>query len=126
MDKQVIKTDKAPMAIGPYSQGIRTGNLLFLSGQIPIDPKTGEVIQGGIEAQTIQVLNNLEGILVEAGASFNNVVKTTVYLTDLGNFGTVNEIYGRYFTSPYPARACIQVAGLPKNVLVEIELIAVL
>lgn len=126
MNKKAIKTDNAPRAIGPYSQGIMAGNQLFLSGQIPINPKSGEVVSGGIEAQTKQVLNNIGSILEEAGASYDNVVKTTVYLTDLRNFGTVNEIYGKYFREPYPARACIEVSGLPKNVLVEIELIAII
>lgn len=125
MSKKVIKTDKAPAAIGPYSQGITTGNLVFLSGQIPINPTTNSVVSGDITAQTEQVLKNLQAVLSAEGLSFDNVVKTTVYLSDMGEFSAMNEIYGKYFKVNPPARATVQVARLPKDVKVEIDLIAV-
>lgn len=126
MNKKVVFTTKAPAAIGPYSQAITTGNLLFASGQIPVDPATGEVVAGGIEAQTKQVLANIRAVLAEAGAGMESVIKTTVFLTDLGDFQTVNAIYGEAFSQEPPARSCVQVAALPKGVAVEIEVVAVL
>jgi 2-iminobutanoate/2-iminopropanoate deaminase len=122
--RQAVSSDGAPKAIGPYSQGIKAGSLLFLSGQIPLDPATGAMIEGDIAAQTHRVFANLAAVLVAAGASFDNVVRTTVYLADMNDFGIVNEIYGTYFSSPAPARATVQAARLPKDALVEIDLIA--
>jgi len=125
MVKQSISTDRAPAAIGPYSQAIRAGELVFFSGQIPLDPETGEVVVGDIAVQTQRVMQNMSALLEAAGLAFKDVVKTTIYLVDLGDFATVNDIYGRYFPDPAPARACVQVTALPKNVSVEIEWIAV-
>jgi 2-iminobutanoate/2-iminopropanoate deaminase len=122
--RQAVSSDGAPKAIGPYSQAIKAGSLLFLSGQIPLDPATGAMIEGDIAAQTHRVFANLAAVLVAAGASFDNVVRTTVYLADMNDFGIVNEIYGTYFSSPAPARATVQAARLPKDALVEIDLIA--
>ena len=122
--RQAVSSEGAPKAIGPYSQAIKAGSLLFLSGQIPLDPATGAMIEGDIAAQTHRVFGNLAAILAAAGASFDNVVRTTVYLADMNDFGTVNEIYGTYFSSPAPARATVQAARLPKDALVEIDLIA--
>jgi len=119
-----IKTSDAPEAIGPYSQAIKVGGLLFTAGQIPVDPKTGAVVDGGIEAQANRVFMNLDAILKTAGADFSNVVKTTVFLKDLNDFAKVNEIYATYFKKPYPARSCVQIAALPKDVKIEVELIA--
>ena len=122
---EIIATNNAPGAIGPYSQGVKTaGGMLFVSGQIPLVPATGTVVEGGIEAQTTQVLDNLKAIVTAAGYSLADVVKTTVYITDMGNFGKVNEIYGKYFTENCPARVCVEVSKLPKDVLVEIDVIA--
>ncbi|HIS27857.1 MAG TPA: RidA family protein [Candidatus Avamphibacillus intestinigallinarum] len=118
-----IKTDKAPAAIGPYSQAIQAGDFLYVSGQIPINPETGDVVEG-IEKQTEQVLNNLKAILTEAGTDFSKVVKFTIFLKDMETFGTVNEIYGSFLEKPYPARATVEVARLPKDVLVEMDVIA--
>ena len=118
-----IKTDKAPAAIGPYSQAIQAGDFLYVSGQIPINPESGEVVEG-IEKQTEQVLNNLKAILTEAGTDFSKVVKFTIFLKDMETFGTVNEIYGSFLEKPYPARATVEVARLPKDVLVEMDVIA--
>lgn len=118
-----IKTDKAPQAIGPYSQGIRTGNLIFTSGQIPTDPVSGTAA-GGIEGQTRRAIENLKAVLTAAGAGLSNVVKTTVYIKDMNDFAIINEIYSEYFTEPYPARSCVEVSRLPKDVLIEIEAIA--
>lgn|SRR5699024_1255396 len=118
-----IKTDKAPAAIGPYSQAIQAGDFLYVSGQIPINPETGDVVDG-IEKQTEQVLNNLKAILTEAGTDFSKVVKFTIFLKDMETFGTVNEIYGSFLEEPYPARATVEVARLPKDVLVEMDVIA--
>ncbi len=121
---EIIATNNAPGAIGPYSQAVKTaGGMLFVSGQIPLVPATGAVVEGGIEAQTTQVLDNLKAIVTAAGYSLADVVKTTVYITDMGNFGKVNEIYGKYFTS-LPARSCVAVKTLPKGVLAEVEVIA--
>jgi 2-iminobutanoate/2-iminopropanoate deaminase len=122
--RQAISTPAAPRAIGPYSQAIRAGSLLFLSGQIPFDPKTGELVQGDIATQTHRVLQNLGAILEAAGASFDHVVRTTVYLADMNDFAAMNEVYGTYFSSPAPARATVQAARLPKDARVEIDVIA--
>ncbi|MDA1306642.1 MAG: RidA family protein [Acidobacteria bacterium] len=121
-----ISSSDAPAAIGPYSQAIRAGDFLFASGQIPLDPTTGTITEGGITAQTHQVLQNLGAILAAAGVTFDRVVKTTIYLADMGDFAAVNEVYAGYFPAPAPARATIQAAGLPKNVRVEIDLVAYL
>ncbi len=118
-----IATDKAPAAIGPYSQAMATGNLLFTSGQIAIDPATGNVVEGGIVEQTEQVMKNLGEVLKAAGASFDNAVKTTCFLADIADFAAFNEVYGKYFTSK-PARSCVAVRDLPKGVLAEVEVIA--
>ena len=122
--RQAVSSESAPKAIGPYSQAIRAGSLLFVSGQIPIDPATGAMVDGDIAVQTRRVFANLGAILEAAGASFDNVVRTTVYLADMNDFSTVNEIYGTYFASPAPARATVQAARLPKDARVEIDLIA--
>jgi 2-iminobutanoate/2-iminopropanoate deaminase len=119
-----VSTPDAPGAIGPYSQAIIAGGFLFASGQIPLDPTTGTITEGGITAQAHQVLQNLGAVLKAAGVSYDRVVKTTVYLSDMGNFPADNEIYATYFPSPAPARATIQAAALPRNVLVEIDLVA--
>lgn len=124
MSKQEIATDKAPAAIGPYSQGIKIDNLVFTSGQLPIDPATGEIVSGGIEEQAKQAFENLKAVLEASGASLGDVIKTTVFLDNLGDFGTVNEIYGSYFKKPYPARSCYEVAKLPKGALIEVEAVA--
>lgn len=126
MTLRMIQTDKAPKAIGPYSQAVQAGNLVFISGQIPIDPKTGEVTlyNGNVADQAHLVLKNLKGILESQGLSFENVVKTTIFLTNLEDFGKVNEVYATYFNDYKPARACVQVARLPRDVGVEIEAIA--
>lgn len=121
----VVTTD-APGAIGPYSQAVKAGGFLFASGQIALDPTTGTITEGGIAAQTHQVLQNLGAVLKAAGISYDRVVKTTIYLADMADFSTVNEVYGSYFPSPAPARATVQAAGLPKNVKVEIDLVAIL
>ena len=122
--RQAVSTPSAPAAIGPYSQAIRAGALLFVSGQVPIDPATGAIVEGGIAAQTTRVFENLGAILQAAGASFDHVVRTTVYLADMNDFAAMNEVYGRYFSSPAPARATVQVARLPKDARVEIDVIA--
>ena len=119
-----ISTNKAPQAICPYSQAIVTGNLVFASGQIAINPETNEVAEGGIEAQTHQVLTNITNLLEAAGTSISKVVKTTVFMADMADFATVNSIYAEYFTEPYPARSAVAVKSLPKGVLIEIEVIA--
>ena len=122
---KALSTEDAPKAIGPYSQGISAGGMVFLSGQIPLDPKTGQLVTGDISAQTDRVMKNLEAVLKAAGLGFPNVVRCTIYLMDLGDFAAVNEVYGRYFPSTPPARATVQVAGLPKGARVEIDAIAV-
>jgi len=116
----------APAAIGPYSQAIRAGDLLFVSGQIPLDPATGQIVSGDVAAQTERVILNLRAILEAAGSSFAGVVKTTVYLTDLAQFADVNEVYARFFEPPFPARATVQVAALPRGAQVEIDAIALI
>src|SRR6266536_1632251 len=123
--KKPIFTSEAPAAIGPYSQGIRTGRFLFCSGQIPLDPKSGEIVSGDIATQTRRVLDNIAAILRAEGLTFDHIVKTTIFLTDLGNFQTVNEIYGSYFKQDPPARSTVQVSALPKGANVEIEVIAI-
>ena len=120
----VICTKNAPVAVGPYSQAIDCGDLVFLSGQIPLVPETGLVADGGLEAQAHQMFANIKAVLAEAGMSLSNVVKTTVFMTDLSQFAAFNAIYAEYFKAPYPARSCVEVSALPKGVLVECELIA--
>ncbi|MCQ2550966.1 MAG: RidA family protein [Clostridia bacterium] len=122
--KKIIATDKAPAAIGPYSQAIVVGNMLFASGQIPIDPKTGEVVEADITKQATQVFENIKEILLEAGSSLDKVVKTTCFISDMGNFGKVNEVYAKYFPENPPARSAVEVSRLPKDVMIEIEIIA--
>ena len=123
--KTVIQTNNAPQAIGPYSQAIQAGNMLFVSGQIPIVPATGAIIEGDVEAQTRQCLENVKAILTAAGYTMDDVVKTTVFIKDMNNFSRINEIYGQYFVENCPARGCVEVARLPKDVQVEVEAIAV-
>jgi 2-iminobutanoate/2-iminopropanoate deaminase len=120
-DRKRVHTDGAPAAIGPYSQAIVSGGFVFTAGQIALQPETGAMVEGGIEAQAVRVLENLRAVLEAAGVSMNDVVKTTIYLADFGDFATVNEIYARYFEQPYPARSTVQVAALPKGALVEID-----
>jgi 2-iminobutanoate/2-iminopropanoate deaminase len=124
--REAVRTDKAPAAIGPYSQAVRMGNLLFCSGQIPLDPATGELVTGDVAAQTRQVFANLGAVLSEAGAGFEHVARTTVYLADMGDFAAMNAVYATFFSTPAPARSTIQAAGLPRNARVEIDVIAVL
>ena len=122
--KKVISTSKAPAAIGPYSQAIQVGNLVFASGQIPIDPATGNFVAGGVREQARQSLTNVKAILDEAGLTLDNVVKTTVFLADMHDFADVNAVYAEFFAEPYPARSAVAVKTLPKGALVEIEVIA--
>ena len=124
MKKKQVQTDKAPKAIGPYSQGIVANGFVFASGQIPIDPASGELNTGTIEEQTRQVLKNLGAVLEAAGSSYENVVKATVFLQDMNDFGKMNAVYGEFFPAPYPARAAVQVARLPRDVKIEIEAVA--
>ena len=121
---KLIDTSEAPAAIGPYSQAVVAGEWVFASGQIPLDPSTGEVVEGGVAAQTDRVMNNLAAVLGEAAGSLNHVVKTTVYLADMATFGEMNEVYARHFGDHRPARATVEAGALPKNVAVEIDLIA--
>jgi 2-iminobutanoate/2-iminopropanoate deaminase len=123
--KTIINSHDAPAPIGPYSQAVLAGNLLFVSGQIPMNPSTGEIIAGGIKAETQQVMENIGAILKEAGLDFSAVVKSSIFLTDLGNFGSVNEVYGGFFSADFPARETVQVSALPRNVNVEISVIAI-
>ncbi len=122
--KKIISTSDAPAAIGPYSQAIRSGNFIFCSGQIPLDPKSGEMVADDIGAQTRRVLDNISGVLKSEGLFLGDVLKTTIFLTDLGNFQIVNEIYGSYFNNQPPARSTVQVSALPKGAKIEIEVIA--
>ena len=122
--KKVISTAEAPKAIGPYSQAIEAGGFIFVSGQIPLIPATGEIVEGSVEVQTARVLENLKAILEAAGSSLENVVKTTVFLADLADFSAVNEVYARVFPAPFPARSCVQVAAIPKGARLEVEAIA--
>lgn len=124
--RELVTAAGAPKAIGPYSPALKVGNLLFLSGSIPLDPVSGQLVAGGIAEQATQVMENIKSLLAAAGASFNHVARTTVYMTDLGEFAQMNEIYAKYFTAPYPARSTVQVVKLPKDVRVEIDVIAVL
>lgn len=126
MSLEIIQTDKAPAAIGPYSQAVKVGNVVYTSGAIPVDPTTGEVVAGGAAEQTEQALKNLKEVLIGAGASIDNVVKTTVFIKNMNDFATINEIYKKYFTKNFPARSCVEVARLPKDVLIEIECVAVI
>lgn len=125
MDKTIINTSSAPAPIGPYNQAIQTGNMLFISGQVCIDPATNQLKNKDLQEETHQVMHNLKAILQEAGMTFSNVVKTTIFLTDMNRFSEVNEIYGKYFTDSFPARETVQVSALPKFVNVEISMIAV-
>lgn len=122
--KKIINTANAPAPIGPYNQAVMTGDLLFISGQVALVPATGDLANADLTEETHQVMKNLQAILTEAGMDFSNIVKTTIFLSDMGLFGAVNEIYGSYFTSEYPARETVAVKGLPKNVNVEISMIA--
>jgi len=124
--KQIIKTDKAPAPIGPYNQAVKTGECLYISGQIPIDPTTNELVQGSVKDEAHMVMQNLKAILEEAKLSFDHIVKTTIFLTDMSLFAEVNEVYGSYFNGDYPARETVAVKGLPKGVNVEISMIAAL
>jgi 2-iminobutanoate/2-iminopropanoate deaminase len=122
--KEIISTENAPGAIGPYSQAVKTGNLVFVSGQIPIDPATGQFVSEEVAEQTEQVFKNLRAVLEAAGSSLENVVKTTVFLADMNDFAAMNEVYGKFFTADYPARATVQAARLPRDARVEIDCIA--
>lgn len=124
MVKEVISTTNAPGAIGPYSQGVKLGNLMFVSGQTPLDPATMKIAEGDVQCQARQCLKNIKAILEAGNTSLDNVLKSTVFIKDMNNFGKVNEIYGQYFTKNQPARSCVEVARLPMDVLVEIEVIA--
>ncbi len=126
MKKKVIQTEMAPKAIGPYSQAIQAGDFLFLSGQIPLDPKTGELVKGDIREQTKQVLENIKGVLESQKLRMENVVKVTIFLKDIGNFNQVNEVYATYFPSSPPARSTVEVSKLPRNAEIEIEAIALI
>ncbi len=121
--KTVISTDKAPQAIGPYSQAIAVGNMVYTSGVIPVNPETGEIPEGPA-AQADQAFRNLSNLLNEAGSSIGNVIKTTVFIDEMNDFATINEVYAKYFPEPFPARSCVEVARLPKDVLLEVEAIA--
>lgn len=125
MSMKSIHTNQAPAAIGPYSQAIEANGMIFASGQIPIDPATGQFVEGGIQEQTRQALNNARNILQAAGTDMENVIKTTVYLSDINNFAAMNEVYAQFFTEPFPARSAVAVKDLPKGALVEIEVLAI-
>ena len=124
MQKNIIETTQAPAAIGPYSQAVKTGNLLFVSGQIPLNPQTGTLVTDGIEAETHQVMKNLQAILTAAGGSFESIVKTTIFLKSMDDFAKVNGVYASYFTGNYPARETVEVSRLPKDARVEISVVA--
>ena len=124
MTKEAISSPDAPKAIGPYSQAVRAGDLLFLSGQVPIDPSTGHIIDGDVAAQTRRVLDNLGAVLAAGGRSFTDVLRTTVFLADMNDFSAMNAVYAQYFSEPYPARSTVEVARLPKDARVEIDMIA--
>ena len=124
MKRQIVATDAAPKAVGPYSQAVWAGDLLFCAGQIPLEPATGNIVPGGIDEQATRVLENIRGLLQSQGLDFNNVVKSTVFLSDMNNFAAMNEVYARFFTKEPPARSTVQVARLPKDALVEIEVVA--
>lgn len=123
--KTVISTEKAPQAIGPYSQAIEVNGMIYTAGMIPINPANGLLVTGGVTEQAIQALSNLKALVEEAGSSMDKVVKTTVFIKDMNDFGKINEVYANYFTGNYPARSCVEVARLPKDVLIEIEAIAI-
>ncbi len=123
--KKVVETDQAPAAIGPYSQAVRIGKFIFTSGQLPIDPASGGIVAGGVGVQTEKALRNLEAVLAAAGAGFADVIKVNLYIKNMSDFGTINEVYGKFFCNEPPARSCVEVAQLPKDVLVEVEAIAV-
>ncbi len=123
MKKEIIFTEKAPAAIGPYSQAVKLGNMLYTSGMLPVVPETGEIVQGDAAAQADQCLKNISEVLATAGTSFDSVVKTTVFIKNMSDFASINEVYKKYFTNNYPARTCVEVARLPKDVLIEIECI---
>ena len=125
MNMKSIHTNQAPAAIGPYSQAIEANGMIFASGQIPIDPATGQFVEGGIQEQTRQALTNARNILQAAGTDMENVIKTTVYLSDINNFAAMNEVYAQFFTEPFPARSAVSVKDLPKGALVEIEVLAI-
>ncbi len=124
MEKKIVRTDNAPAPIGPYNQAVQYGDMLFISGQIALDPQTGQLVQDDIQSETQQVMNNLKAILDKAGMDFSNVIKSTIFLMDMGQFALVNEVYGSYFGDGAPARETVQVSGLPKGVKVEISMIA--
>jgi 2-iminobutanoate/2-iminopropanoate deaminase len=124
--REVVSSPGAPAAIGPYSAGVRVGNLLFLSGSIPLDPATGQIVPGDITAQATRVMENIKALLSAAGADFGHVAKSTVFLADMNEFAAMNEVYATYFTAPFPARSTVQVARLPRDVRLEIEVVAVL
>ncbi len=124
MEKKIIRTESAPAPIGPYNQAVQFGNMLFVSGQIALDAATGELVQGDIQAETKKVMENLQAVLAAAGMDFSDVLKSTIFLMDMGQFAQVNEVYGSYFTENAPARETVQVAGLPKGVNVEISVVA--
>ena len=126
MKKESVLSDRAPAPVGPYSQAVKAGGFLFLSGQVALNPATGKMVDGDVVAHTRQIMANLEAVLAAAGVSLADVVKTTIFLTDMGDFGAVNEVYGEYFTEDPPARSCVQVAALPMGVPIEIEMIAIL
>ena len=126
MKKEIVSTKKAPGAVGPYSQAVKCGNMVYTAGQIALNPGTGKMVEGGVKEQTHQVFANLKAVLEASGTSLENVVKTTVFITDMGKFGDVNEVYAEYFTVDFPARSCIEVGRLPKDALVEIEVVAAL
>ena len=126
MKHQIIHTENAPKAIGPYSQAVKAGNMLFVSGQVPFVPETMEIVEGDVKAQTAQSLKNVQAILAEAGLDFSHVVKSTVFIKDMNEFAQINEVYAEFFGENKPARACVEVARLPKDVKVEIEVIAVI
>ena len=123
MTKEIISTENAPQAIGPYSQAVKAGNLMFISGQIPLNPKTGDLVSDSIEEQAKQVLNNVQNICEAAGYSLDDIVKISIFLTDLSNFGIVNDVMKEYFSEPYPARATVEVSGLPLGVSIEMDAI---
>ena len=124
MTKQIISTDKAPSAIGPYSQAVWAGDFLFASGQVPVIPETGELVSQDVQEQAHQALKNVKAILETAGLTMDNVVKATVFIKNMDNFSKINEVYAQYFSTPYPARSCVEVARLPRDVQVEVEVIA--
>lgn len=124
MTKQIISTDKAPSAIGPYSQAVWAGDFLFASGQVPVDPATGNLISQDVQEQAHQALKNVRSILETAGLTMDNVIKATVFIKNMDDFGKINEVYAQYFSTPYPARSCVEVARLPRDVQVEVEVVA--